>query len=192
VSSAEPPLTRRLAGWFCALEWRHRESNPGPPACKSPTADRVGLHIARTEVPECAPLPIHWTLLLARPWHERTSFIQQVLAPERGPALYCRRTRLACRRAASCSFWSSPGIPEAHLTVPLSTCGRAEPGGSRARAVHRGTATARAFWRMPTRTCRGNFALGSHVDERSCRALVLLVSGGLVRHRSCGFSLQFN
>ena len=49
--------------------WRHGESNPGPPACKSPTTKRVGLHRAPIEVPQW-PADPSLDLLLARPWRE--------------------------------------------------------------------------------------------------------------------------
>ena len=38
--------------------WRHGESNPGPPACKSPTTKRVGLHRAPSEVPQWPAGPV--------------------------------------------------------------------------------------------------------------------------------------
>ena len=64
-------------------QWRHGESNPGPPACKSPTINRVGLHGARTEVPEwpCLPIigPCYWhgrgrggTARMCRPGYAET------------------------------------------------------------------------------------------------------------------------
>ena len=37
---------------------RHGESNPGPPACKSPTTERVGLHRAPSEVPKWPAVPV--------------------------------------------------------------------------------------------------------------------------------------